>query len=200
VQRAAHLLHRRGLSALDAEGLAPWSILPSSVPAAEEAETPGSAQPATLPVCVRALHHGLLPVTCGDIVLTADGSIAIWSTEEVLLRLTRDLHAAGQRVTRAIWLGITDGVYDDEGRTIRSLRPRDPTDVPSSVGGSAGTDVTGGMRLRVASAFEFARLGVESWILDGRRVGVLEAALRGERQGGTQVDAATRSDGDSHGT
>ena len=53
--------------------------------------------------------------------------------------------------------------------------------------GSSGTDVTGGMALRLAAAGWFARVGIESILLDGRKAGALAAALAGRRGGGTRV-------------
>ena len=45
------------------------------------------------------------------------------------------------------------------------------------------------MRHRLETAAALARLGVESWILDGRAPGRLAAALAGDRVPGTRVAA-----------
>jgi isopentenyl phosphate kinase len=57
------------------------------------------------------------------------------------------------------------------------------------VGPAAGTDATGGMRLRLVTAATLARVGVASWILDGRTSGLVGAALTGEIDAGTHIPA-----------
>lgn len=182
VQRAAHALHKRVADAMEDAGAMPFSVLPSSACGGRDGRvTRMDARPFT-----SALTAGLVPVTCGDVVLDAAGRATICSTEAVLFALTKKLLAAGHRVRRAVWLGITDGVYDADGQTMSTL---DATHVPDVARGAETTDVTGGMRLRVDTTLKLARLGVESWVMDGRTVGALEAALRGHRTGGTRVPA-----------
>ena len=74
-----------------------------------------------------------------------------------------------------------------DGNTVGRIRAAQAPALLASVGGSAETDVTGGMRHRLDTAVAFARLGVKSWILDGSRRGVLPKALRGRYRGGTRV-------------
>jgi isopentenyl phosphate kinase len=186
VQRAAHTLHRRVTDAMESAGVMPFSVLPSSTCSGRDGRvTRMDARP-----FASALEADLVPITCGDVVLDASGRATICSTEAVLLALTRKLIRAGHRIRRAVWLGITDGVYDADGRTISTL---DAARIPAVARGAQTTDVTGGMRLRVGTTLKFARLGVESWVLDGRAAGVLEAALGGRRTGGTRVPPKRRA-------
>jgi isopentenyl phosphate kinase len=188
-QDRAAQLHRLVITALRAAGARPFSLAPSSFLTAR-AGRPGAPRIEPLE---RALELGLLPVVFGDVLLDREWGACIGSTETVLLALARSLRRSGWALRRAVWLGATDGVYDRSGRTIRRLEPRELPAVLAGVDDAAGTDVTGGIRLRLSTAASLARLGVTSHIVDGTAPGVLEQALRG-RAVGTRVVPAGRQE------
>ncbi len=169
-------LHRLLIEALIQAGAEPFSLAPSSSLVAS------SGQPVSVALepLRRALDLGLLPVVRGDIVLDRQRGASICSTESVLLALARRLARVGRRPRRVVWAGVTAGVLDDDGRLIPKIDRHSFAAVRRSTGGSAGTDVTGGMTHRLEAARAMARLGIESWILDGSVPGRLLAALRGE--------------------
>jgi isopentenyl phosphate kinase len=183
-QDQAHRLHRIVIDELIAAGLAPFSLAPSSFLVAE------AGRPVEVHVepLLRALALGLLPVTFGDVVLDRSRGASICSTETVLTALAPRLAAAACPVTMVFWMGATAGVLDDGGRTIDAITPENLDRVLALSAGAAGTDVTGGMRHRVETAWRLAGDGVPSLILDGLEPGALERALRGEAIGGTRVD------------
>jgi isopentenyl phosphate kinase len=92
-------------------------------------------------------------------------------------------------VRRAIWLGETAGLLDERGRTVPRVSPEEAEELLGGVGSPAGTDVTGGMRLRLATAFALARRGIPSLLADGRVPGLLERVVAGEAVPGTVVAA-----------
>ena len=181
-QERAAALHRRVSAALLDAGAVPWSFQPSSALVAEGGRPRGSAAP-----LVRALELGLLPVTWGDVVLDRERGAAILSTEAVFTWLVDALAEAGLAVRRALWLGATDGVLGEDGERIERVTVDEAGEALAAAGGSGGTDVTGGMRLRLETAVELARRGVVSQILDGREPGIVARALAGEPVGGTRV-------------
>ncbi|HEX5760485.1 MAG TPA: isopentenyl phosphate kinase [Thermoanaerobaculia bacterium] len=184
-QAEAEALHRLVCTALREAGVASFSLAPGSCWVGRGGRIEGSL-PAALPLALRA---GLLPVVYGDVVLDSQWGAAIASTEAVLSLLARALPAAGFPVRRAIWLGDTPGVLDATGLPLPEIHPRDEQAVMAAVTGPAGTDVTGGMRLRLATAAELARAGIPSLLADGTVPGLLERALRGEPVPGTVVAA-----------
>jgi len=97
------------------------------------------------------------------------------------------LRKRGVGTRRVLWLGDTDGIYDELGETLPEISGENAAAAFRAVGGSAGTDVTGGMLLRLETARELARLGVESWIVNGHIHGLLAAGLRGEVLPGTRI-------------
>lgn len=179
-QRRAAELHRRVVEAL-AEALAPVGTAPFSIAPSSALVTAGGF-PASLALepLVRALDAGLVPTVYGDVVMDLEQGCAICSTETVFEALVEDLPMYGREVSRILWAGETSGVWDAQGETIPRLTPDTLGEALAAAEGAAGTDVTGGMRHRVETVLDLARLGVRSWIGDGREPGRLERALAGD--------------------
>jgi isopentenyl phosphate kinase len=173
------------MSALLGAGVAAWSISPSSCMVGEG----GAPASADIEPLRQALAAGLTPVTHGDVVMDRTQGSAVFSTETALITILRGLMTTDGCRVRALWMGDTDGVWDADGKTIDRISVADRDALDGLVGGAAATDVTGGMRHRLDSVLELADLGVESWILDGRRPGALASALAGQPVGGTHVHA-----------
>ncbi|MCB1037596.1 MAG: isopentenyl phosphate kinase family protein [Acidobacteria bacterium] len=192
-QVLAAQLHRRVADALHEAGASPYSIAPSSFFVASG----GRTAVASLEPLLKVLDLGLVPVIYGDVVTDRVLGATILSTEtlikEVIVRLQRRIY----RVRRVLWMGETDGIYGADGKTIERVTGRNLDQVRKAIGPARGTDVTGGMHLRLDSAWELARKGVDSWILDGRKPGLLKRCLTGEATGGTLVQGSrsTRSRG-----
>ncbi len=182
--RAAEL-HALLTSSLLGAGLAPFTWAPSSALMAR-AGTPsrGAVEP-----LLAALDFDLLPVTYGDVVLDREWGASICSTEAVLSYLAGRLRRRGYRVRRALWLGATEGIYDRQGSAVPRVDRDNYARVRRMIGKAAGTDVTGGMLLRLETARALARRGIESWIVDGRVPGLLTAGLLGEDIPGTRFVA-----------
>lgn len=183
-QRRAAELHALVMAALEDAGAAPFSLAPSSFMTGSGGRAPRvHADPLFL-----ALDHGLVPVVYGDVVLDRTRGATIASTEEVLLAVATATQARGRRVEGAVWMGRTAGVLAPDGSTIALLSAGSAARLAREVNGTAGTDVTGGMALRLRTVATLARRGVASVIVDGRRAGVLAAAAAGRATGGTRVD------------
>lgn len=173
-QERAAALHREVLAALAAAGLAPYSIAPSSCMVFSGGRP---AELADEPLRL-ALGAGLLPVVYGDVVMDRGQGVAICSTERMLETLAGRLS-----VRRVLWLGETDGVYGEDGRTLPRISSLEGLRFASP----AGTDVTGGMRHRVETALALAARGIRSMIFNGLEPGLLERALLGESVPGTEI-------------
>ncbi len=93
-----------------------------------------------------ALNAGLVPVIHGDVAFDTVRGGVIVSTEEVMMALAGEI--------RPSWLllaGETDGVYDLQQVVISDISVTNIHQVESALGGSRGTDVTGGMATKVHS-------------------------------------------------
>lgn len=129
----------------------------------------------------RLLAWGAVPLTFGDVAVTDEDGGTIVSTEMVFHSLARSL-----RPSRMILLGEVEGVYsadphatDHPAHLISEINSRTWPQIHEALGGSRGTDVTGGMRAKVAEMLALARAieGLEIRIASGMRRGLLEQLL-----------------------
>lgn len=122
----------------------------------------------------RALAAGLVPLVYGDVAFDSTLGGTIISTEEILVHLVETLDPA--------WLllaGETGGVHDHNGDVIPLITPVTFDGIRAALGGSAGTDVTGGMASKVAGMLELVQAHPELSIriFSGSTKGNLTAAL-----------------------
>jgi isopentenyl phosphate kinase len=121
-----------------------------------------------------ALDAGLVPVIYGDVAFDAVRGGTIISTEEIMAALVGDL--------RPSWLllaGVTEGVLDQAGQLIPAITPANLPQIEAALGGSHGTDVTGGMASKVSGMLDltaqFPALQVR--IFSGLAAGMVEQVL-----------------------
>ncbi|MFN8420490.1 MAG: isopentenyl phosphate kinase [Anaerolineae bacterium] len=133
-----------------------------------------------------ALDHALIPVVYGDVSLDALRGGTIISTETVFDYLTERL--IPQRI---FLLGEVEGVYDSAGAVIPHINNANFAEIAAALGGSGGTDVTGGMASKVRGMLDLAtRLqGLQTRIFGGITAGQLESALLGQSAPGTLITA-----------
>lgn len=140
VHAAMARLNRLVVEALLAAGVPALSLQPSAMAACENGRI---ITMNTAPVQA-ALQAGLVPVVYGDVAFDGRRGGTIISTEEIMVALAGDL--------RPLWLllaGVTDGVLDQAGRLIPVITPATVPQIEAALGGSHGTDVTGGMSSKV---------------------------------------------------
>ena len=176
-------LHQIVMNALRKAGRPAYSVVPSSCMVARGGR-PEQVWPDPL---LAALGLGLLPVVFGDVLMDRDWGASISSTEAVFLALVPALASRGVFVRRVVWLGRTDGILAADGTTIAEIPLAGVEATLETLEGAAGTDVTGGMRHRLETAVALAKLGVGSWIGDGRRPGALIDGLTDRAEHGTRV-------------
>ena len=121
-----------------------------------------------------ALDAGLIPVIHGDVAFDTVRGGTIVSTEEVMMALAD--------VIRPSWLllaGETNGVYDLAGEIIPDISRANIAEVEAALGGSRGTDVTGGMATKVHSMLTLvdAQPSMQIRIFSGLFVGELKQVL-----------------------
>lgn len=122
------------------------------------------------------LKHGLVPVLHGDVCMDTKRGACILSGDQSLPYVAAALKA------KRVGLGsATDGVLDSDGKTISKITPQTFDSVKQHIGGSAGTDVTGGMFGKVSEILDLAqKTGIESCIFNANTPGSVAAYLKGE--------------------
>ncbi len=121
-----------------------------------------------------ALEVGLVPVVYGDVAFDAVRGGTIISTEEIMAYLADSL--------RPSWLllaGETAGVLDEQGKVVRSIGPHNLAEIQPALGGSRGTDVTGGMAAKVLAMMSLVeeRPEMSIRIFSGLEPGLLNELL-----------------------
>lgn len=104
----------------------------------------------------------------------------VLSTEEVVIGIVR----AEMHVNHALWLGVTDGVYDDEGLVIEKINSESAAHVSGAPG---AVNVIGGISHRVESAIELSKLSVSSYIANGIQEELVNHYLNGKTIKGIAV-------------
>ena len=170
VSDAAARLNRHVVAALLAAGVAAVGLPPS----ASAVVADGRIQQLAVATVVAALAAGLLPVVFGDVAFDTVRGGTIISTEEVLDYLAQTL--------RPSWLllaGETAGVLDTTGHVVGRITRATLPDVLPALGGSRGTDVTGGMAAKVMAVLDLAAAlpGLRVRIFSGLEPGLLTQLL-----------------------
>jgi isopentenyl phosphate kinase len=166
---------------LDA-GVPVWRLQPSASALAHKGQIINMA----LSPIRTALENGIVPLVHGDVGLDTVLGGTILSTETVFFYIAQHFP-----VDTVLLLGEVPGVYDTQGRIIRYITPGNLPQVEEALGGSSGTDVTGGMETKVRDmvALVEAQPALKIRIMDGREPGLLEATLLGKEEPGTVIQA-----------
>ncbi len=187
VADAASALNHLMSNVLREAGVPAWKLQPSASAVSRDGDIISMA----LEPIRAALDHGLVPLVYGDVSLDEMRGGTIISTETIFFYLARHLP-----VDRIFLLGEVEGVYDERGNVIPIITPETLPEVERALGGSAGTDVTGGMETKVRDMVALAaanpRLSIR--IFDGRDPSLLEAALLDRAQPGTLIYADAAPD------
>lgn len=130
-----------------------------------------------------ALQAGLLPVIYGDVIFDRVRGGTILSTEDLFAHLAVHLRPA-----RILLAGIEPGVWADYPactRLIPDISPHNLDEVLPALGGSAATDVTGGMASKVQQSLDWVRQipGLEVAIFSGETKGAVREALANDKIG-----------------
>ncbi len=126
----------------------------------------------------RALAAGLVPVLHGDVAFDSELGGTIISTEEVMVGLMAQLP-----IKRVLLAGEVAGVLDASGQLVDTITPQNFSQIAPVLGGSRGTDVTGGMASKVAEMVALVEKypGLTVQILSGLVNGRIQKALIGEQ-------------------
>ena len=181
VSDAAARLNRQVCAALLDVGLPAISLQPS---ASAVCDNGGIVRLASEPVTA-ALKAGLLPVVYGDVAFDAVRGGTIISTEEVMGYL-----AANLKPSWLLLAGETDGVLDKHGATIPTITRENLPRFESSLRGSRGTDVTGGMSSKVRGVLDLVERidGLSVRVFSGLQPGSVREVMSGRgRQLGTVI-------------
>lgn len=134
-----------------------------------------------------ALETGFTPVVYGDVIMDSQIGFCIYSTEKTLGLIASKLKKYYDKIT-IVYCGDTNGVYDENKKTISKITKNNFLSFKRSITGSAGTDVTGGMLHKIEECLAVAeKLGIATLIINGNTKGELKRALLGKKVKGTLI-------------
>lgn len=180
VGRVAAMLNNLVMEKLIEAGLPILKLQPSASALCHDGEL---IQMALHPLEV-ALKNGLVPLVYGDVSLDEVRGGTIISTETIMTYLAKNLP-----VKRVLLVGEVDGVFDANGKVIPRITPHTLADYQSALGGSYGTDVTGGMFAKVRDMVNLvkARPHLSIRIINGGVINCLLSTLTDNLQTGTLI-------------
>jgi len=177
-------LHLHVLRELVAAGLAPWSVPAAGVARNRE----GKLSSFDTALFAETLASGRLPVSFGDVVPDDAWGLSILSADTLAVELARRLDA--RRVVFASDVpGVLESMAPGGGRPVAELT-REVLDRLRPAPGS--TDVTGGIRGKVAAMLEIADAGADAALISGLTDGAVSRAIRGEAVYGSWAHARAR--------
>lgn len=179
VWRAAQSLNRLVMDALQDAGVPAVAFPPSAGVLASDGKI---AHWDEKPLAA-ALNAGLVAVTYGDVAFDTSRGGTIVSTEEVFAYLAPVL-----KPRRILIAGEEPGVWADypkRTRVIPLITPKDAPELNSVLGGSAATDVTGGMFSKVQAMLALVKMlpSTEVLIFGGTPAENIHAAICGASLG-----------------
>lgn len=131
----------------------------------------------------KALEVNLLPVVHGDVAFDESLGGTILSTEDVFTFLCEQFSPS-----RILLAGIEAGVWQDfpaRTKLVKQIQLTDYEKMRAGIGGSASTDVTGGMKAKVEEMLALIQnnKGLTVQIFSAKESGYLTRALQGENVG-----------------
>lgn len=183
-QDADARINRIVVSKLLKKGLPAVSISPSSCLLTENEKL----KKAFFEPVKKLLSLEMIPVLHGDVVMDVKKGCANLSSDRALGLLGKYLKKQGFMVEKIIYCGQTNGVYDEDGKTIEVISSKNFNRYKKVIGGSDGVDTTGGMLHKVEEALSLAKKGIPGLIINGARRGNLLKAVRGEKVLGTRIE------------
>lgn len=130
--------------------------------------------------------RGLVPVAYGDVLVDLESGVSILSGDYLAPYLARKLKAS-----RVVVATDVDGIFEsdpkDGGKPKKiGAITKDSID-GIKLGGSRGTDVTGGMKRKVMELLGLAEEGISVQVLSALKEGETAKALLGESTAGTFI-------------
>jgi len=134
-----------------------------------------------------SLKQELIPVLYGDVILDEKWKTTIFSGETIILHLVLFLQKKDIKVEKVIQVGRTDGVQDENGKTIRQISLTSFKKYKKTIFGSNETDVTGGMLHKVEVSLVLAKGNVPTSIISGLKKNELYNSLVYDTNSGTLI-------------
>jgi isopentenyl phosphate kinase len=163
VARDAMEINRIVMDILIEEKIPAVSMRPMSMIIAKK----GKAEKNFFESIILLLKQGITPVVYGDVIVDTNWKTTIFSGETTLDLIGLYLLKNNFKIVKNIQVGITDGVYDENKKTIPEITKKNYRQYESSIFKSKNTDVTGGMKHKIESSLVLAEKKISTYIING---------------------------------
>ncbi|MFZ5515167.1 MAG: isopentenyl phosphate kinase [Candidatus Zhuqueibacterota bacterium] len=163
------------------EGLFPITVQPSAIATARA----GKLNFIDTRIIRLLLDADQIPLIHGDIIVDESQGFTIASTEDQIAQLNEYMS-----FRRIVLISDVPGVLDSAGQVIPRIDHKSYTQIIAHLGGSAGADVTGGMKSKVGQMIQLVTESslTTAIILSGRSdAGVIARTILGEHIQGTII-------------
>ncbi|WP_340817669.1 isopentenyl phosphate kinase [Methanolobus sp. WCC4] len=134
------------------------------------------------------LENGFVPVLHGDMVMDTELGTSVLSGDQIVPYLAIEMKASRIGIGSA-----EEGVLDNQGKVIPNISNENFSEIKEYLGGSANTDVTGGMLGKVLELLNLSeRSSSTSYIFNAGNAGNVSGFLNGNNIGTAISGAGTR--------
>lgn len=136
---------------------------------------------------IELLKEGKVPVFHADLLKGGRGKILILSMDKFLVDVALELKRKGFVVDKVIFCGITDGVLNSRGATIKTFREKSALRLGGHFFQTGIIDVSGGMKQKVKECLRLVDKKITALIINGQKKDSLYQAIVNNKIEGTVI-------------
>ncbi len=133
------------------------------------------------------IKQNLVPVVFGDVIWDDKWNSTIFSGETIMNHIADYLLKKKYKIDKVIQIGETEGVYDNNKRTIKVINKKTWPKIKKFIKETRRPDVTGGMIHKVEEALLMTKRGVKTLLISERKSSI-QLTLEGKIIKGTIVE------------
>lgn len=171
VARDANKINQLVMDVFVSENLAAISVSPRSLIISKD----GKMKKNQFEIIEEIISQGLIPVVYGDIILDLNWKTTIYSGEKNLSEIANHLIKKGYKIQKVIEVGETEGVLDENGKTINIIDSKNWKKIRENIFSTNKLDVTGGMAHKVEEALSLSKKGVKTMLISDSRNNLFNA-------------------------
>jgi len=135
------------------------------------------------------LKKEIIPVVHGDVLVDENQGVSIFSCDKVLQLIAKNLDLSLWKEVFFISVGNFPGVLDVNNKLVGKLTPKifNKLIKQGAFVQTGNVDVTGGMRTKIEELAEMSKLGIKTYIVDGRHSGSIKKLFLEKKIIGTEL-------------
>lgn len=136
---------------------------------------------------INLFKAGKIPVFHADLVKDKKGKILVLSMDKFLVDLAIFFKNRDYQIDKVIFAGITSGVIDREGETIKKITKKYFPQIESVFYKGKGIDMTGGMKQKIKECLRLINKKIVSVVINGEKKDSLYRTIVDDKIEGTII-------------